>query len=90
MFNQKLIAMTLTMHIGEFKTRFSEVVEMIKKGVVIKVIKGKSGEVVGYFGKDIKSDNTFKRKLGFFNNQGVSIKKEDIQWSDEELSEMGL
>lgn len=82
--------MTLTMHIGEFKARFSEVVEMIKKGVVIKVIKGKSGEVVGYFGKDIKSDKTFKRKLGFFNNQGITIKKEDIQWSDEELEEMGL
>lgn len=82
--------MTLTMHIGEFKARFSEVVEMIKKGVVIKVIKGKSGEVVGYFGKDIKSEKKFKRKLGFFNNQGITINKEDIQWSDEELEEMGL
>ena len=82
--------MTLTMHIGEFKARFSEVVEMIKKGVVIKVIKGKSGEVVGYFVKDIKSEKPLNRKLGFFNSQGVSIKKEDIQWSNEELSEMGL
>ena len=82
--------MTLTMHIGEFKSRFSEVVEMIKKGVVIKVIKGKSGELVGYFGKDIKSGKTFERKLGFFNNQGITINKEDIQWSDEELEEMGL
>lgn len=82
--------MTLTMHIGEFKARFSEVVEMIKNGVTIKVIKGKSGELVGYFGKDITPKKSLKRKLGFFNKQGVTIKKEDLQWSDEELAEMGL
>ena len=82
--------MTLTMHIGEFKARFSEVVEMIKNGVTIKVIKGKSGDLVGYFGKEITPKKPLKRKLGFFNNQGVTIKKEDLQWSDEELSEMGL
>ncbi|WP_194777564.1 hypothetical protein [Pararhodonellum marinum] len=82
--------MTLIKHIGEFKARFSELVEMIKKGVVIKVIKGKSGELVGYFGKNIKSEKTFKRKLGFFNNQGISINKEDLQWSDEELEGMRL
>ncbi|WP_373494864.1 hypothetical protein [Aquiflexum sp.] len=58
--------------------------------MVIKVIKGKSGELVGYFGKDIKSKKTLKRKLGFFNNQGITINKEDIQWSDEELEGMGL
>lgn len=82
--------MTFTMNIGEFKARFSEVVEMIKNGVTIKVIKGKSGELVGYFGKEITQKKPLKRKLGFFNNQGVTIKKEDLQWSDEELSEMGL
>jgi len=82
--------MTLTMHIGEFKARFSEVVEMLKRGVVIKVVKGKSGELVGYFGKDIKSEETYKRKLGFLNNQGINVNKEDIEWSDEELDEMGL
>lgn len=82
--------MTLTMHIGEFKARFSEVVELIKNGVTIKVIKGKSGELVGYFAKDIKSKKPLKRKLGFFNNQGITIKIEDMQWSDDELSEMGL
>lgn len=89
-FIQKIDRMTLTMHIGEFKARFSEVVDMIKEGVVIKVIKGKSGEIVGYFGKDLKSEKTLNRKLGFFNNQGVTINKEDIHWSDEELEEMGL
>lgn len=82
--------MTLTMHIGEFKARFSEVVELIKSGVVIKVVKGKSGELVGYFGQDIKPKMTMKRKLGFFKNQGIAISKADMQWSDKELAEMGL
>lgn len=78
------------MHIGEFKARFSEVVELIKNGTTIKVIKGKSGELVGYFGKDFTSKKPLKRKLGFFNKLGVIVKKEDLQWSNEELEEMGL
>ncbi|EMS33595.1 hypothetical protein C943_04474 [Mariniradius saccharolyticus AK6] len=82
--------MTLTMHIGEFKARFSEVVELVREGAVIKVVKGKSSELVGYFGVSNKPEKTSTRKLGFFNDQDVVIKKEDMQWTDEELSEMGL
>jgi hypothetical protein len=82
--------MTLNMHKGKFKDRFSEVVEMIKKGVFIKVMNGKSGEIVGYFGKDLKNEKPFKRKLGFFNDQGIKINKEDLQWTDEELEEIGI
>jgi hypothetical protein len=82
--------MVQTMHIGDFKARFSEVVELIKKGVTIKVVKGKAGELVGYFGKDNRLDVKDERKLGFFSDSGIDIKKEDLQWSDEELSEMGL
>ena len=84
------MTMTLTMHIGEFKARFSEVVELIKNGVTIKVIKGKSGELIGYFGKEMMPKKPVNRKLGFFSNQGVTINKEDLDWSDEELTEMGL
>ncbi|SHN06494.1 hypothetical protein SAMN04488057_1062 [Cyclobacterium lianum] len=82
--------MTVTMHIGEFKARFSEVVEMIKGGVVIKVVKGKSGQLVGYFGKEMKPAKPKKRKLGFFKDQGIEISKSDMEWTDEELSEMGI
>lgn len=82
--------MTLTMHIGEFKARFSDVVEMLKKGITIKVIKGKSGELVGYFGKNIKSENNFKRTIGFLNQEGLDIKHSDLQWTDDELKEMGI
>lgn len=82
--------MTLTMHIGEFKARFSEVVELIKKGVTIKVIKGKSGDLVGYFGKNLEPAKPIKRTLGFFKEQGVTISQEDLYWSDQELEEFGL
>ncbi|SEG35096.1 hypothetical protein [Algoriphagus boritolerans] len=82
--------MTRTMHIGEFKAKFSEVVELIKNGVTIKVIKGKTGELVGYFGKNLEPAKPVKRKLGFFNTQGVKINKEDLNWSDQELEEFGL
>ena len=79
---QNQTTMTLTMHIGEFKARFSEVIELIKNGVTIKVVKGKSGDLVGYFGKNLEPAKPVKRKLGFFNTQGVTINKEDLQWLD--------
>jgi hypothetical protein len=82
--------MIQTMHIGDFKSRFSEVVELIKKGITIKVIKGKSGDVVGYFGKNIPPSEKTKRRLGFLAENGIDIKKEDLQWSKEELEEIGF
>jgi hypothetical protein len=82
--------MTQTMFIGEFKARFSEVVELLEKGVIIKVVKGKSVELVGYFGREIKHNKPMKRKLGFFSDAGVNISKEDLKWTDDELAEFGL
>lgn len=82
--------MILTMHIGEFKARFSEVTEQLKNGVTIKVIKGKSGELVGYFGKELQSPKRVKRTLGFYAKEDVRINKEDLDWSEDELQEMGL
>lgn len=82
--------MVQTMHIGDFKARFSEVVELLKQGVTIKVVKGKAGELVGYFGKDIAPEKKDERKLGTLSHLGIDIKKEDLQWSDAELSEWGL
>lgn len=72
-----------------FKARFSKVVELIKNGLTIYVIKGKSGDLVGYFGKTLKPENPVRRNLGFFNKQGVSINQEDLHWSDQESEEFG-
>lgn len=81
--------MVQTMHIGDFKARFSEVVELIKQGVTIKVVKGRAGELVGYFGK-AEPEKKAERRLGSLSHLGIEIKKEDLQWTDEELEEMGL
>ena len=82
--------MVQTMHIGDFKARFSEVVELVKKGVKIKVVKGKSDELVGYFGNQSPPEEKTERRLGSLSHLGIDIKREDLQWSDEELAEMGL
>jgi len=52
--------MVQTMNIGDFKARFSEVVELVKKGVTIRVVKGKSDELVGYFGNQSPPDEKQK------------------------------
>lgn len=78
------------MNITDFKAKFTKAMELVENGVVIKVINGKTGELVGYFRKDIKPEMPPKRKLGFFNNLGVTINKEDVMWSVEELTKMGF
>ncbi|WP_289029340.1 hypothetical protein [uncultured Algoriphagus sp.] len=82
--------MIITMHIGEFKSRFSEVVEMIKEGKLIRVIKGKSGELVGYFGKELVTGKKINREIGFFEEEEVSVSMSDLHWSKQELEDMGL
>jgi hypothetical protein len=71
--------MVQTMHIGEFKANFSEVVELIKKGITIKVIKGKAGELVGYFDKELKPTEKQERRLGTLSHLGIDIKKTEQQ-----------
>ena len=81
--------MVQTMHVGDFKARFSEVVELIKQGVTIKVVKGRSSELAGYFGKGEPEENA-ERKLGTLSHLGIEISKKDLQWTNEDLEEMGL
>ncbi|MBL0190540.1 MAG: hypothetical protein IPQ18_04115 [Saprospiraceae bacterium] len=82
--------MIQTMHIGDFKARFSDVVELVKKGITIKVVKGKSNDLVGYFGHQNPPKEKIERKLGFFSNSSIDIKMEDLEWSEEDLRDMGL
>jgi hypothetical protein len=53
-----------TMHIGEFKAQFSDVVEMVKNGEEIKVVKGRNNETAGYFSMKRSKGLSAKRKLG--------------------------
>lgn len=81
--------MTKTMHVAEFKARFSEVTEWLKQGIVVRVIKGRSGEVVGIFKQD-EPEPPKKRKLGTLTHLNLNVTLEDLRWSDEELDEMGF
>jgi hypothetical protein len=83
------MVMTKTMHIAEFKARFSEVTEWLKQGIAVRVIKGRSGEVVGVF-KQEDPEPPKERKLGALSHLGLDISLEDLQWSDQELDEMGF
>jgi hypothetical protein len=52
-----------TMTVGEFKTRFSDVVDWIKQGKKIAVTYGKKKEVIGYFIPELPESDS-KRNLG--------------------------
>lgn len=82
-----------TMTVGEFKTRFSEVLEQVKSGTEIAVTYGKAKEVVGYFvPKSAKSNNVpksaksnKKRDLGLLKGKAKAVFKPDFKITDEEL-----
>jgi hypothetical protein len=76
-----------TMHIGEFKAQFSDVLEWVKNGDMIRVVKGRSNELVGYF--TLKSNETpiKKRKLGIAAGKGKVKFIGNINTSEEEFFE---
>jgi antitoxin (DNA-binding transcriptional repressor) of toxin-antitoxin stability system len=51
-----------TMSVGEFKTRFSDVIEWVKAGEKVAVTYGKKKEVIGYFVPE--AQESVRRKLG--------------------------
>jgi len=66
--------MTQTMHIADFKAKFSEVVKLLDKGVTIKVIKGKAGEVVGFFSKnETNKKPETPRVVGLWQNEKFEL-----------------
>lgn len=72
------------MTVGEFKSRFAEVLEQVKAGVGFAVTYGKKKEVVGYFlpeSKVIKS----KRILGILEGKAKVNFKKDFKMSEEEF-----
>jgi antitoxin (DNA-binding transcriptional repressor) of toxin-antitoxin stability system len=73
-----------TMTVGEFKSRFSEVIEKVKAGEEIAVTFGKRKEVVGYFlpGKGKKKT---KRKLGILEGKATFSFKPGFKMTEEEF-----
>lgn len=83
--------MIQTMHIADFKSKFSQVTKMLEKGITIKVIKGKAGEVVGYFSKEEADKKTkVQRPIGLWQNEKFELCDNFFNMSEEELSEWGV
>lgn len=72
------------MSVGEFKTRFSEVIEWVKSGKKVAVTYGRKKEIVGYFVSE-PSDAPSKRKLGLLEGKADATFAEDFKMTDEEF-----
>ena len=73
-----------TMTVGEFKSRFSEVLEQVKAGVSFTVTYGRKKEIVGYFlpqSQIAKPD----RKLGIMKGKATAEFKADYKITEEDL-----
>lgn len=73
-----------TMTVGEFKSRFAEVLEQVKAGVGFAVTYGKKKKIVGYFLPESELSKS-KRKLGLLEGKASVKFKGDFKMSDEEL-----
>lgn len=59
----------MTLTVGEFKSRFSEVLDILKEGGEVLVTYGKRKEVVGRFVPPVEEKKQEKRKLGIWKDQ---------------------
>ncbi len=73
-----------TMTIGEFKSRFSDVIKQVKSGEEIAVTIGKRKEIVGYFVHEIPKSK-IKRKLGILEHKARVIFHPDFKITEEEF-----
>jgi len=71
------------MSVGEFKTRFSEVLEQVKAGEKFAVTFGKKKEIVGYFTPEIPEQP--KRQLGILKGKVKITFKHDFEMTTEEF-----
>ena len=77
-----------TMTVGEFKAKFSDVIDEVKNGEEIAVTFGKKKEIVGYFlPKDNKIRNGIKqeRVLGPLKGIGYSMSDNFLETTEEEF-----
>jgi prevent-host-death family protein len=77
----------ITMPVGEFKARFSEVLKQVEKGdeVVISYGKGHRNVAVLVPINKLKKCSTKRRKLGILKNRGSFYIAPDFQITEEEF-----
>ena len=73
-----------TMTVGEFKSRFAEVLEQVKAGVGFAVTYGKKKEIVGYFLPESGLSKS-KRKLGLLEGKASVKFNADFKMSEEDF-----
>jgi len=71
-----------TLSVGEFKARFSEVIEKIKNGESVGVTYGKKKDLIGVF--QPKKKNTKKRKLGLLEGKAKVKFSDDFKFDSYE------
>jgi len=73
-----------TMTVGEFKSRFSEVLKDVEKGERIGITFGRKKEVKAML---VPTEDSKKepRKLGILQGKGTVVFKKDFKMTDEEL-----
>jgi antitoxin (DNA-binding transcriptional repressor) of toxin-antitoxin stability system len=74
-----------TLNVGEFKSRFSEVIKGIMNGRELVISFGKKKEKIAVLVPYNKYVNTTKRKLGILEKTGSFKLKQDFKISDEEF-----
>ncbi len=71
------------MTVGEFKTRFSEVIEQVNAGEKIAVTYGKKKKIIGYFSPETPQPS--KIKLGILEGKAKAIFAPDFKITEEEF-----
>ena len=80
-----------TLTVGEFKSKFSEVIDIIKKGGEIAVSFGKMKEKIAVLVPVLVSDDKYKyrrsnkRKLGILESKASFHLKDDFKMTDKDL-----
>ena len=76
-----------TLHVGEFKSTFSEVLNQIRKGEEIAIAFGKKKEKVAVLLPYLKYKRTKKRKLGILKNKASFSFGRSFKITEKELLE---
>lgn len=74
-----------TLQVGEFKRRFSEMLDSVRKGEEIAITFGKKKEKVAVIIPYEVYKKTSKRRLGLLENKASFEIREDFELSDEEF-----
>ena len=74
-----------TLQVGEFKRRFSEVLDSVREGEEITITFGKKKDKVAVLLPNMKYSKKHKRKLGLGSETGSCRIHDDFEISDSEL-----